>query len=139
VLTQLRGFSSYVVPRIDLELAAAFQSKPGPPLAANYAASNAVVFPSLGRNLSGGASNVTVNLIAPGSLYGDRINQLDVRVSKTLTYGRSHTRAALDVYNVANANTVLTYNNTFVPGGPWLQPLTVLTPRLFRISAEIDW
>ena len=139
VLTQFRGFSSYVVPGIDLELAAAFQNKPGPLLAANYAAPNSVVFPSLGRDLSGGASNVTVNLIAPGSLYGDRINQLDVRVAKMVKIGRSRTRGALDVYNVANANTVLTYNNTFVPGGPWPQPLTVLSPRMFRISAEIDW
>ena len=139
VLTQLRGFSSYVVPGIDLELATAFQSKPGPLLAANYAATNSVVFPSLGRDLSGGASNVTVNLIAPGSLYGDRINQLDTRVAKVVKIGRTRTRGALDVYNVANASTVLTYNNTFVPGGSWLQPLTVLTPRMFRLSAEIDW
>ena len=72
------GPGAGVVPGIDLELAAAFQSKPGPLLAANYAAPNSVVFPSLGRDLSGGASNVTVNLIAPGSLYGDRINQLDL-------------------------------------------------------------
>jgi hypothetical protein len=139
VLTQLRGFSSYVVPRIDLELAASFQSKPGPPLAANYAAPNSVVAPSLKRDLSGGASNVTVNLIAPGTLYGDRINQLDVRVAKMLKLGRSQARAALDIYNLPNANTVLAYNNTFVPGGPWLQPMMVLTPRLFRISAEVDW
>jgi len=27
----------------------------------------------------------------------------------------------------------------FVPGGPWLQPTTILTPRLLRISAEIDF
>jgi hypothetical protein len=33
---------------------------------------------------------------------------------------------------------VLTYNNAFVPGGSWLQPLTLLTPRFFKISAEID-
>src|SRR6185436_2053225 len=82
-LTQLRALSSYVVPKIGVQLSMTLQSKPGPMLAANYAASNAVVAPALGRSLSGGAANVTVNIVAPGTLYGDRLNQLDVRVAKT--------------------------------------------------------
>ena len=49
VLTQLRGFSSYNVPKIDMQLSATFQSKPGPMLAANYAVPNAAVVPSLGQ------------------------------------------------------------------------------------------
>ena len=86
VLTQFRGLSSYVRPEVDVQLAATFQSKPGAMLAANYAVPNADVAPSLGRNLSGNAPNVTVNLVAPGTLYGDRINQLDVRVAKILQH-----------------------------------------------------
>jgi hypothetical protein len=27
--------------------------------------------------------------------------------------------------------------NAFVPGGTWLQPQTILTPRFFRLTAEI--
>ena len=34
---------------------------------------------------------------------------------------------------------MLTYNNAFVPGGPWLQPNSILTPRLARISAEFTF
>jgi len=139
VLTQLRGLSSYVVPKLDVQLAATFQSKPGALLAANYAAPNADVAPSLGRNLSGNATNVTVSLVEPGSLYGDRINQLDLRFAKVFTSGRSRTTVGVDIYNVVNSSAVLTYNNTFVPGGPWLQPLTVLTPRLLKITAALDW
>ena len=139
VLTQLRGLASYEVPKVDVQLSATFQSKPGAMLAANYAAPNSVVVPSLGRSLSGNAQNVTVNLVAPGSMYGDRINQFDVRVAKPVTFGRSRTLVGLDVYNVLNSSAVLTYNNTFVPGGPWLQPLTVLSPRFFKLTAEIDF
>jgi Carboxypeptidase regulatory-like domain len=139
MLTQFRGLSSYEVPKIDIQLSATFQSKPGAMLAANYAATNSDVAPSLGRNLSGNAANVMVNLIEPGTIYGDRINQLDVRVGKTLKYRRSRTLVALDIYNALNSSAVLTYNNTFVPGGPWLRPLTILTPRLFKITAEIQF
>jgi hypothetical protein len=77
--------------------------------------------------------------VTPGTMYGDRINQLDVRVGKTLKYGRSRSLVALDIYNALNSSAVLTYNNAFVPNGTWLQPLTVLTPRFFRFTAEINF
>jgi hypothetical protein len=139
VLTQVRTLASYLVPRADVQLSAVFQSKPGAMLAANYAAPNSAVAPSLGRNLSGNAPNVTINLVAPGTMYGDRLNQFDVRAGKSLKYGRSRTLIAVDVYNAVNSSAVLTYNNAFVPGGTWLQPQTILTPRFFRLTAEITF
>ena len=45
---------------------------------------------------------------------------------------------ALDLCNVLNSGAVVTDNTIFVPGGPWLQPLTILTPRFFKITAEIE-
>ncbi len=139
MLTQARGLLSYLVPALDVEMAATFQSKPGAMLAANYAAPNAVVEPSLGRPLSGMAQTVTINLIAPGSLYGDRVNNLDVRLAKVFRSGRYRTVVGIDIYNLRNSNAVLAYNNTFVPDGPWLQPLMVLTPRLVKFTAALDW
>ena len=41
--------------------------------------------------------------------------------------------------DVINSNAVLTYNQTFVPGGSWLAPTSVLTPRFFKLSAQIDF
>jgi hypothetical protein len=43
----------------------------------------------------------------------------------------------VDVFNLFNSSAVLTYNNSYVPGGPWLQPLTVLTPRFVRLTGEV--
>ena len=67
ILTQFNGLATYTVPKIEVQVSATFQSTPGAMLAANYAAPNSAVAPSLGRNLSGNAPNVTVNLIAPGT------------------------------------------------------------------------
>jgi hypothetical protein len=139
VLTQFRGLSSYLVPRLDIQLAATFQSKPGAMLAANYAAPNSLVAPSLGRDLSGGAANVTVNVIRPGTMYGDHVNELDLRVAKIVRLGRTRSTFALDVYNALNSSAVLTYNTAFVPGATWPQPLTILTPRFLKITFEIDF
>jgi hypothetical protein len=139
VQTQFRGLSSYSIPKVDIQLSAVYQSKPGQMLAANYAASNAEVAPSLRRSLSGNAPNITVNLLRPGTLFGDRINELDLRVAKLLKLGRSPSVFALEIYNALNSSAVLTYNMAFVPGGTWLQPLTILTPRFIKLSAEIDF
>jgi hypothetical protein len=139
VMTQFRGLSSYLFPRVDVQLSATFQSKPGPMLAANYTVPNAVVAPSLGRSLSGDAANVTVNLVEPGTMYGDRINQLDLRVAKGFRPGRSRLTVAAEVYNALNSSAVLTVNPAFVPGGRWLQPLTILTPRFIKFTAEVEF
>ena len=44
-----------------------------------------------------------------------------------------------DLYNVMNANPVISYNNSFTPNGPWLQPNAILTGRLVRISVDFNF
>jgi hypothetical protein len=149
ILTQARGLATYRIPKIDVLLSTVFQSKPGALLAANYAmpsvrtattpANVAVVSDFLGHAPSGNVANVTVNLIQPGTMYGDRINQLDFRVAKSLAFGRTRSTIGLDIYNALNSSAILTYNNAFVPGGSWLAPIAILTPRIFRISAEFTF
>jgi carboxypeptidase family protein len=138
-LTQVRGLASYTVPKVDVQVSATLQSNPGPELAANWVASNAVVKPFLGRDLSAGAANITVNLVQPGTLYGDRINQLDLRFAKIFRIRRTRTQLAVDVYNTTNTDVPLTYNQTFVPGGQWLTPNSVLTARFVKVGAQVDF
>ena len=64
--------------------------------------------PSLGRNLSSG--NVTVNLIAPNTIFADRQNNIDFRVAKILRYGRTRTQVGVDIYNLTNTDVVTGYN-----------------------------
>jgi hypothetical protein len=139
VLTQLRGLGSYVIPKIDAQVSAVFQSKPGQLLAANYAMPAAEVARYLGRAPSGNVTNVTINLVEPGSMYGDRINQLDFRFAKNFKFGSTRSMFSVDLYNSLNANPVISYNNTFNPGGTWLQPNSILTGRLIRISADFNF
>jgi hypothetical protein len=138
-LTQFRGLATYTVPKIAVQVSGVFQSKPGPQLAANYAVPASVIAQALGRAPAGQVTNVTVNLVEPGTMYGDRINQMDFRTAKILRFGPTKTMIALDLYNAFNSSVVLTYNNAFVPGGTWLQPNSILTGRLARISAELTW
>jgi hypothetical protein len=138
-LTQFRGLATYTIPKVDVQFSGVLQSKPGALLAANYAVQAATVAQSLGRAPSGNVTSVTVNLIAPGTMYGDRINQLDFRAAKILRFGRTKTMIGVDLYNALNSSAILTYNNTFVQGGSWLLPNSIMTGRMTRISAEFTW
>jgi len=143
-LTQFRGLSSYVIPKIDAQISAIFQSKPGPAIVANWAVPNAIASAALGRPLAGNVANVTVNLIEPGTVYGNRINQLDVRVAKNVRFGSKRTMLSLDLYNATNTGAVLTYNAAYAPPtatapGVFKQPQTVATPLMVRFTAELTF
>jgi len=126
-------------------VAGTFRSDQGGPLAANWAAPNSATV-GLNRPFAGVAGNtITVNLIEPGTLYGDRVNQVDLRFAKILRFGRTRTNVGFDIYNVLNSAPVLTYNQNFVlptatsPTGSWLIPTSVLQPRFVKFSAQIDF
>ena len=88
-LTQFKLLGTYTIPRIDVQLSGTFQTIPGPQISANLVVLNADIAPSLGRNLAGNAANVTVPIIAPGTLYGDRLHQIDLRVGKLVPVWRN--------------------------------------------------
>jgi hypothetical protein len=127
---------SYTIPGADVLVSGTFRSVPGPEVLGNFVATNAVVTPSLGRVLSGGAANLPVNVVEPGSIYGDRLNQVDLRFGKILRFGRTKTAINLDVYNVFNANTVLTVNNAFAT---WQRPTSILLARFAKIGVQLDF
>src|SRR6185369_14705004 len=114
-LTQMRGLASYAIPKIDAQVSAVFQSKPGPALLANWAVPSAIAAQSLGRPLAGNASNITVNLIEPGAVYGDRVNQLDLRFAKNFRFSARRVMVAVDMYNSLNTTAILTYNTAYTP------------------------
>jgi hypothetical protein len=143
-VTRFTALGSYTIPKIDAQIGGTVRSDKGALLAANWAAPNSAIAPSLGRNLSNSAPTATVNLITPGTLYGDRVNELDLRLAKNIRIGRVRTNVGVDIYNVFNGAAVLTYNQAFVPvsatsAGSWLQPTSVLQARFFKVSAQIDF
>jgi uncharacterized protein (DUF2141 family) len=135
-LTQFKLLGTYNIPVVDLNLAGTFQSSPGVPITANYIATNAQVQPSLGRPLSGGAQNVTINLVEPGTMFGDRVNQLDVRIGKTFRMGNRRLMANLDIYNMLNASPVMQLNNNYAV---WQTPQRIMEARLFKVSGQLDF
>ncbi|PYR26145.1 MAG: hypothetical protein DMF92_19050, partial [Acidobacteria bacterium] len=106
-------------------------------LPANWVVPNAVIGPSLGRPLAGGAAVAIVNLVKPGTLYGDRLNQVDLRFGKILRYNRTRTLIALDIFNAFNSNTIDNYLPVFGPS--YLNPASITPARIAKISAQFDF
>jgi hypothetical protein len=139
-LTQVKGLASYTLPKIDVSVSGTVQSTAGPQVLANYVATNAVVQPSLGRPLSGGAPNTTVAIIQPGTEYLERINQLDFRVAKNFRMARGRTSINFDIYNALNANAVTIVNNNYPANGVgWQSPTGILPARLFKFSVQFNY
>ena len=139
LITRLTGLGSWMIPKVEVQVAGTFRSDQGGALAALWAVPNAEIQKTLGRPLSNSATTATVNLVQPGTMYGDRVNEIDLRFAKILRVGRTRTNVGVDLYNIINASPVLTYNQNYVPGGSWLTPTAVLQPRFLKFSATFDF
>ena len=142
--TQVKLSGSYPLPFWGIETAATFQNLPGIPVLASYVATNAQVAPSLGRNLgqcgTAATCNGTVtiaNAFEPNTEFGDRLTQVDVRLSKRIPLGRARVMAMFDIYNLFNASTITAINTRYGPA--WLQPIAILPARLFKVGAQLDF
>jgi hypothetical protein len=151
-LPQYKALGSYVLPKVGVQTSVAYSGKAGiqvsgfgtpagvgGALAANYGVPNSLIQPQIGRPLSGGAPNATVNLVVPGVLYGDRVNEVDVRFGKILKFGRTQANVGVDIYNLLNSTAILSYNQTFIPGGAWLIPTSEISARFAKLSVQFDF
>ncbi|HUK34627.1 MAG TPA: TonB-dependent receptor [Vicinamibacterales bacterium] len=140
-LTDGKLIGTYEIPRVDVAFSALFYSRPGPVISANKVFLNSDIAPSLGRPLAGNAQNITVNMLFPGTLYGDRRNQLDLRLTKNVRVQRLKIGANVELYNVFNTNAVLTENATYrdTTQSGWRIPTSIAPPRLLKFSLQLDF
>jgi hypothetical protein len=149
-LVTVGGLASYIVPKWDVNVSATFQSRPfaggnfpgiaSQSIAANWLVFNAQVQPELGRPLSGGSQSTFVNVVEPGTFYGDRLNQVDLRVSKILRFGGTRANVGVDLFNLFNTNAVYQYSTSYIGNGAtWLQPSSLVTARFAKLSVQVDF
>jgi hypothetical protein len=69
-------------------------------------------------------------------MFGERLNQLDVRIAKIFRVGGSRTAINFDLYNALNGDTVLSQSNNYAT---WRAPQSILQPRLAKFSVQFDF
>jgi hypothetical protein len=78
-----------------------------------------------------------VVLLEPNTRFENRLTQVDVRLTKGFGIGQGRLNGMVDVYNLLNANTILSENGTFGP--TWKRPSEILAGRLFKFGVQFDF
>jgi hypothetical protein len=134
----IKFLAVYPLPWWGLETNATFQSIPGPQILASETVTSAQVAGSLGRNLSAGPNGTaTADLIAPNTVFGDRLNQVDFRLAKRIAIGRVRVQGSLDFFNLFNGDPIISQNNTY--GSAWLRPTQVNQARILKLGAQLSF
>src|SRR5204863_6741415 len=108
-----RGLGSYSVPKIDVQVSAIFRSQPnitatndpasnGLAMNATFFQTNAAILAALGRPIAGGATTVALDLAKPGQGQPDRLNTVDMRLTKLIKTGRPRSNICGDLHDRHN-------------------------------------
>ena len=137
----------------DFTVSGTFKALPGIPIPANFNASNASLAASLGRDLSAcrgavGAACTAVKSVglAPSTAYSgnsaavlhdQRINEVDLRLTKGLTIAGFRLQGVAELYNVFHNRPAQGILTTY--GSSWLLPRAILGGRLFKVGVQVDY
>ena len=72
---------------------------------------------------------------------GERLNQLDLKFSKTFKVGRTTISPNLEAFNINNTDKVITYGSTSyaISTGTYLKPNSITQGRILGIGASVRW
>jgi hypothetical protein len=138
MLTQVKLYGVYTIPKVGLELAGSLRSTPGNEINAAFIANNPYLAANstLGRALSGSAPNMTIGILRPSTEFLERRNELDLRFGKVLRAGKSRSVVSLDIYNALNTDALINVNQSFAV---WMRPTEILNARLAKFSIRFEF
>ena len=136
--TQFKFSSVYPLPW-DLQVSGTYQDNSPIPTDATLVATNAMIAPSLGRNLGACGTRptctatATVDLMPLGTHYREpRIRQLDIRFTRNFRFRTVRIQPQVDLYNAFNANPVTGMITRY--GAAWQNATAVLGPRTVKFG-----
>ena len=84
-------------------------------------------------------ASLTVPIVAPGTEFLPRLNQLDLSFAKWFQFGRTRVQGQFDIFNAFNKNTDLAYRSVNAATSTYLVPSSVLQGRQIRVGAQVRW
>ena len=85
------------------------------------------------------AASLNVPLVAPGTEYAERVNQVDLSLAKWFQIGKGRLQGQFDIFNALNRSDVLSVRSLNYGTASYLQPSSVLQGRILRLATQLKW
>jgi hypothetical protein len=130
----------------DLQVSGTFKSLPGLINTANLVVTNAQVASIVGHPVLDAGYAVALlpygnngGTQSAGTVYDQRLNETDLRLTKIVRIGRGRLQGNLDLYNVFNTRAPQAIFSTFNGSTAYRTPLALLGGRLLKFGGQIDF
>ncbi len=114
-----------------------------PGVIASLPVNNATTGNTLGRPIATAGGVINASLIDPAQNkdFADRVNQVDLRLTKGFRVGRYRLDALVDYYNAFNVSPVQTYITTYSTANPanWLSPTGILQSGYVKLGGRFTF
>jgi hypothetical protein len=84
-------------------------------------------------------ASVNLGLVAPGTEFTPRINQVDFAASKTFKVDTVSFTPKLDLFNALNSDDYTSVTSSQFNAATYLQPSVVLQGRIIRVGVDVKW
>jgi hypothetical protein len=69
-------------------------------------------------------------------MYGERLNQVDLRLARPVSLGRAKATFQFDLYNALNVDAVTGVDTAYAS---WLRPQAVILGRFAKLGMQLDF
>ena len=84
-------------------------------------------------------ASASIPLVAPGTEFTPRTNQVDFGLSRTFTFGTSRFTPKLDLFNALNSDDYTSVSSTQFGAATYLVPSVILQGRIIRAGIDVKW
>jgi hypothetical protein len=86
-----------------------------------------------------GQTSMTVALVDGDTVFTERINQFDLKLSRTFRAGRVTVMPTFEVYNLNNSDAIISYLGTNALTSSFLRPNSIMQPRFYGFGFVTRW
>ena len=84
-------------------------------------------------------ATANIPIVAPGTEFTSRYNQIDFGASRTFRFGHTSIMPRLDLFNAFNSDAFTSVSTLQYGVATYMQPSVILQGRLIRVGADVKW